>query len=66
MYYSNDPVKDAERYEADRERELEKYPECCHCGVHIQDDYCYLIDGNFYCSDCLEKHYKKDVESFID
>ena len=66
MYYTNNPIADAERYEADRERELKKYPVCCNCGEHIQDDYCYVIQGDIYCSDCLNDDFRVCVEQLID
>lgn len=66
MYYSNDPVADAERYEAEKEEYIKKYPICCNCKEHILDDFCYYIDEEFYCIECMERYFKKQTDYFID
>ncbi len=66
MYYSNDPVADAERYEADRESELQKCPVCWNCGEYIQDDYCYKIGDAIYCDNCLQNDFRRNTDDFID
>ena len=65
MYYTDDPVKDAERYIAEQEAELEKLPECCECGYKIQDDYCYEISDEYICEDCLKSNHRKSVDYLI-
>lgn len=65
MYYTDNPVADAERYEADRENELQKYPVCCNCGEHIQDEYCYLINDEFLCEECLKNDFRRNTDDFI-
>lgn len=65
MYYTSNPVADAERYEADQEEAIKKYPVCCCCQEHIQDDYCYRIDGEFYCPSCMDE-YRHPTENFVD
>ncbi len=54
-----------DRYEAEREKELEKLPECCYCGEHIQQDYAYCINDEWICDDCID-FFRKSVESFIE
>lgn len=63
-YFSNDPISDFHRYEAERQREIEKLPVCCDCGDHIQDDL-YDIDGDLYCEDCMRINFKKPLEDYI-
>lgn len=65
MYYTGDPIADAARYDADRERELLKYPVCCDCGEHIQDEYCYLINDEFLCEECLKNDFRRNTDDFI-
>lgn len=65
MYYSDDPIADFERYDADREEELTKYPVCCMCGERIQDDYLYDIDGDLVCESCLVHEYRKSTDNYI-
>ncbi len=54
MFYSDDPVADFERYDAEKEEELRKLPVCCECGEYIQQSDAVRINGNWYCDGCLE------------
>ena len=47
-YRTDDPVADAERYFAEQERELRKYPECEACGDPITTETLIHIHGVFY------------------
>lgn len=56
MYWTDDPVRDAARYDAEQDRKL---AECCigkctQCGAVLYsfDDY-YDVDGTLICDDCL-------------
>ncbi len=51
--WTDDPVRDAENYWAEKYEELEKLPECGMCGEHIQEEHCYEIDDKLICEDCL-------------
>lgn len=59
MFYSDNPVRDAEMYMARQEAELLKMPICEHCGERIQDDY-YEIDGCIVCDDCILEYLRKN------
>lgn len=65
MFYSDDPIRDAERYEAEQERRLSELPVCCYCGEPIQDDHYYLINGEEYCEECLDDQFRKRTEDYI-
>lgn len=62
MPYTDDPVKDHEQYEAEREKRLEKRPVCGCCDHPIQDDHYYLTDRGMTCPDCLETYYRMEVD----
>jgi len=53
-YYSDDPGRDADRYDADCLAWLHSRPECCNCGAHIPTVKAYNIDGAWYCDQCEE------------
>ena len=53
-YYTDDPVRDFERYDADREDELANLPVCDICDEPIQDEHYYIINGDNICPLCLE------------
>ena len=54
MYYTDDPIADFDRYEADRERKLNRLPKCAECGHPIQQEDAVKIKNQWYCDDCLE------------
>ena len=54
----SDPLQDFHSYEGEREREFEKRQACHLCKKTIADDYCYFIDGDYVCEDCLEEFYQ--------
>lgn len=56
MYWTDDPVADAERYTAEQEAELEKLPKCSECGEPIQTDTYYEFNDELYCEHCLGNH----------
>ena len=49
-----------------REDYIEKLPKCAYCGEPIQDDYCYEINGEVICEDCLNDNFRVSTESLID
>ena len=56
-YYTGDPVADAERYFADREKELERLPRCSECDHPITTDKAYYINGEWICEECMEQYH---------
>lgn len=62
MYFTDNPVADADRYENDREEWLKKRPCCSECGEHIQDEFAYYIAGDWICDECMEKFRKSIPE----
>lgn len=66
MYYTNDPVADYNRYDADQQRELERLPVCAECGHPITDDGCYKINDQLICEECLDIYYRVNTEDFIE
>ena len=66
MYRTDDPVKDFLQYDAERERELAKLPRCCECDEPITDEYCYEINGEYLCEDCLNSQHRRAVEDIAE
>jgi len=65
MYYTDNPLSDFARYDADREAELQKLPKCSECGNPIQSEYAYGSNGKYICEHCLKAHYRVSVEDLI-
>lgn len=64
MFYSDDPVADFNRFDAEQEKAMQKYPECADCGKRITDDFYYEIDGETLCEECMNDKYRKWVDDF--
>ena len=55
-----------DRYDAERQREMDKLPKCDYCGKTIMDDYLYDFDGDLICEDCLNDNFRKRVEDYVE
>ena len=64
MYYTDDPVWDADRWDADQQRKLDKLPKCDVCGEPIQDGHYYLINQKNICPECLENEFRREVDDW--
>lgn len=53
------------RKEAQEERWLEKLPVCGYCGDHVQDGYYFAINDEVVCQDCLDAHFRKDIDEYF-
>lgn len=65
MFFTDDPIRDHLRYEAEITRELTRRPICFNCGEHIQSETFYEINNRIVCPDCLESDYARSVEDYI-
>lgn len=53
--YTDDPVADFLRHDAEQSKLLESLPECDECGHPIQQEMAVCIHGAYYCDNCLEE-----------
>ena len=54
MFYTDDPIADYERYDAEQQAQLDKLPKCCECKEHIQQEDAVCFKGKYICDECLE------------
>ena len=66
MYFTDDPVADYERYSAEKEEALRKLPKCDYCNKPIEDDYLYDLEGDIICESCMNKHFRKHTEDYME
>lgn len=64
MTFTDDPIADFERYDAEQQKQLDKLPKCSICDEPIQDDYYYEINAECICEDCLNDNFRKDIEDY--
>lgn len=64
--FTDDPIYDYDRYDAEQSRAMAKYPVCAVCGKPITDDYLYYIEGDTYCEDCVKDEFRQCTDRFIE
>ena len=62
MFYTDDPVMDFARHDAEQQAKTDKLPECAECGEKIQDEEAYYINGEWICLNCMDS-YKREVQA---
>jgi formylmethanofuran dehydrogenase subunit E len=64
MTFTDDPIADFERHDAEQQAKLDKLPLCEYCEEPIQSDYYYEIGNECICEDCLNDNFRKEVEEY--
>ena len=57
--YVPDVYEQWKQHEDKQQLELDKLPKCYYCNETIQDEYCYEINDELICVDCLNEHFIK-------
>ena len=65
MFYTDGPLADFARHDAEQQAQLEKLPVCCECDEPIQDEHCYEINGEYICEECLNDNHRKVVDDIV-
>lgn len=66
MPYTDDPIADFNKWDAEQESRRKMLPRCCECGKHIQDDELFDVFGDLYCWDCAIKEFRRSTDDYID
>lgn len=53
-------------YADEQERREAELPECCHCMKHITDDFCFFIEGDLWCEECMRDEFRVLTENYIE
>ena len=65
MFYSDDPVADFDRYDAEMAQKEARLPQCEKCGQYIHDDFYFEINNEMLCEKCMEMEYSRSTEDFL-
>lgn len=67
MHRTDDPIHDFMMHDIEVEEWLGKLPVCEYCKEEIQDE-CYydLGDGEILCEECLNDHYRRWTEDYVE
>jgi formylmethanofuran dehydrogenase subunit E len=66
MRRTGDPHADFDAWEAEQQAELDKLPKCDYCGEPIVGFYLYDINDELLCEDCLNEHFRKRTDDYIE
>ena len=65
MYYTDNPLSDFARHDAEQQAQLDKLPKCSECGYPIQEEYCWEMNGEYICERCLKDNHRVSTEDVI-
>ena len=65
MYYTDDPLRDFDRYDMAMAQREARLPKCEKCGKPIDDDFFYEIDGEILCEKCMHDEYARSTEDYL-
>lgn len=55
MSFTDNPIMDFERYDAEQEERIKHLPVCCCCRERIQQEDAVRIENDWYCDRCLDE-----------
>ena len=65
IFRSDSLSRDIDRFLAEDEKALKSLPRCSECDKPISDDFCYQINGELICEDCMQT-FRKHTEDFME
>ena len=66
MLFTDDPLKDFERHEAEQEKQLMKLPICSCCGEPIQQEKAIYYNDQWCCENCEYDFWYDIREDFLE
>ena len=66
IFRSESLNRDIDNYDRAQAQALAKLPRCSECDEPIQDDYCYEINGELICEECLKDNHRKSTEDYTE
>lgn len=54
MSWTDDPLRDFYRWDAEQAEKEEQLPECDRCGEKIREEYAYKVDDELICETCIK------------
>ena len=65
-FRTDDPARDFDRWDMERERRRARRPICERCGEHIQEENLWDIDGTLYCPECAKIEFERDTDNYTE
>lgn len=61
MYWTDDPLADFHRHDRAQAQAQARLPKCNRCRERIQSEYCYEVEDEYVCDDCITEEDKEDA-----
>jgi formylmethanofuran dehydrogenase subunit E len=61
MPFTNDPIADFLRHDAEQHAWLDSLPRCSECEEPIQDDSCFEFGDELICDECMHSNHRKHL-----
>lgn len=58
-------MKSFDQWDREIAKAVELLPRCCECDEAIQSEYCYEIDGQLFCEECVKDLFRVSTENYI-
>lgn len=65
MFYTDDPVRDFDRYDMAQAQREARLPKCEKCGKPINDDIYFEIENETLCEKCMHDEYARSTEDYL-
>jgi formylmethanofuran dehydrogenase subunit E len=65
MFYTDDPLADFARHDAEQEAKLNRLPKCSECENPIQEETCFKVNGEYICNRCMVSNHQVFTEDVI-
>ena len=66
MSYTDNPIADFDRWDAEQTKQLKRLPKCAECREPIQDEECFEINGELICPECLQNNHRKWTSDYTE
>lgn len=53
-------------WDAEQSKRAAMYPVCEYCSRAIQDDYFFVINDESICEECLNQHFRRNTDDYIE
>ena len=65
IFRSDDPDLDFIRHDIEQARMEARLPVCDDCGIRINADDYYDVEGEILCEECMKERYCKSTEDYV-
>ena len=53
-------------HDAEQQKQLDRLPRCSECERPIQEEFCYEVNGELVCDECMNNNHRKWVDDYVE